>query len=563
MSKFKINPSVDLQNLVNTHYASLKLNESMLVKALIGENDLDKLTVQSGEFYIQSAYTAIYGRINQEIVSMYRVLEAVRQFYLVETIISQITDDALAPRVGSDDIIKFSCKDESIQKELDELVDDLGLNSIIQNITPDLIFYGSYTLETSIEQAKTVKAEESIEGKEYETKPKGIVALKDNVDQGSVVPLTQEAKKIGYLSRDRFSGQIKFHTEADFIHFSLGGSRIRVDLNTWLPDSKILHNKQLGKLLDSIPRYIRIGKSIFYGMTNKLRELELLEKLVPATKINKLSQGNILGISLPENYDLKAGMLAARELEGMINRKVNVDPQTGELTAEAILSIAGRTRVVPTFGDKGDVSRIDTKSEDVDDITGQTKELREMILDSIGVPSELIYKSENDASKNDTLKRYSKYLRKLKRVQKAISEGCLQVAYIHLAERGFKFEEKDVEVVFLNSLIEIDNLDRLEYADVTTGLLKNLKDFFNDLADESSPYKAMVDLEKVAEFMEGHLKTVGLADALKLKKEGGQGIINNPSEVQPDDADLDLAGLEDETEVPSDVEPELGSEEEI
>lgn len=563
MSKFKINPSVDLQNLVNTHYASLKLNESMLVKALIGENDLDKLTVQSGEFYIQSAYTAIYGRINQEIVSMYRVLEAVRQFYLVETIISQITDDALAPRVGSDDIIKFSCKDESIQKELDELVDDLGLNSIIQNITPDLIFYGSYTLETSIEQAKTVKAEESIEGKEYETKPKGIVALKDNVDQGSVVPLTQEAKKIGYLSRDRFSGQIKFHTEADFIHFSLGGSRIRVDLNTWLPDSKILHNKQLGKLLDSIPRYIRIGKSIFYGMTNKLRELELLEKLVPATKINKLSQGNILGISLPENYDLKAGMLAARELEGMINRKVNVDPQTGELTAEAILSIAGRTRVVPTFGDKGDVSRIDTKSEDVDDITGQTKELREMILDSIGVPSELIYKSENDASKNDTLKRYSKYLRKLKRVQKAISEGCLQVAYIHLAERGFKFEEKDVEVVFLNSLIEIDNLDRLEYADVTTGLLKNLKDFFNDLADESSPYKAMVDLEKVAEFMEGHLKTVGLADALKLKKEGGQGIINNPSEVQSDDADLDLAGLEDETEVPSDVEPELGSEEEI
>lgn len=547
--KFKINPAVNTRSLMEKHYQTVtKISESTLVRSLIGPNDIDKPTLMSGEFYIQSAYTAIYARVSNEISGMMRVLEAVRQFYLTEVILNQITDDALAPMVGSDAIFRYSSKDKEVQKELDNLVDRLSLNQMIQNITPDLCFYGEYALATEIDTPQQVKAEETLNGKEMTKPSRGLMELKDKVDQGTVISLSQDGRDIGFLSRDRFNGSVLFHHPSDFVKFTIGGSRIRVNLEAWVPESRIIQNKNLGTILEAIPRFLRIGKSVFYGLTNKLRELELLEKLVPATKINKLSQGNIISVSLPENYDLKAGMLAARELEGMINKKVNVDPQTGEITAEAILSLAGRTRVIPQFGEKGDVSKLDTKSEDVDDITSQTKELRELILDSIGVPAELIYKQEGDGSKNETLKRYSKYQRKLKRVQKALAEGLKQIAFIHLSNKGIEYDEKDIEVVFINALIEIDNLDRLEFAEATTNMLGNIKNFFADLSAEDSPYRDMIDLEKVAEFIDSNLKTIGLADTMTLKKEGGKGIVKKAPETATDD----IPGItDDETEDPT------------
>lgn len=572
MAKFKINPDVNTRSLMEKHLETIKIAESALVKQLIGDNNLDKMTLQTGEYYIQSAYTAIYQKLTNEIATQSRVLETIRPFYLTEVILNQITDDALAPMVGTEEIFKYSCKNPEAQKELDLLVERLELNQLVQNITPDLCFYGDYTLETEIDTERTVPANETLSGKEMKVPSRGLMDLKDKVDHGTVITLSQDGKQIGYLSRDKYNGKILFHHPSDFVKFTIGGSRVRVNLDTWLPEARIVGNKNLAQILDSIPRFLRIGKSVFFGITAKMRELELLEKLVPATKINKLSQGNIIGVNLPENYDLKDGMQASRELEGLINKKINVDPTTGEITAEAILSIAGRTRVIPVFGDKGELSKLDTKNDDADDLTSQTKELRELILDSIGVPSELIYKHEGDGSKNETLKRYSKYLRKLKRVQKAISEGLKQIAWIHLQNKGLKFDEKDIEVVFLNAQIEIDNLDKLEYAEATMNMLGNIKNFFGELASDDSPYREMVDLEKVAEYIDANLKLVGLADALKLKKEGGKGIVK-PADPMADDgmgddmgdddmgAEDDMDGLEDD-EAPMDDEPVDGEDEE-
>lgn len=549
MAKFKINPSVNTRSLMEKHLETMKIAESALIKQLIGPNELDKLTLQTGEYYVQSAYTAIYGKLTNEINNQYRILETIRPFYLTEVILNQIADDALSPVAGTEQIFKYSCKNKDAQKELDLLTDRLQLNQLVQNITPDLCFFGDYTLETQIDTERTVPANETLNGKEMKIPSRGLMDLKDKVDQGTVITLSQDGKEIGYLSRDKYNGKVLFHHPSDFVKFTLGGSRVKVNLDTWLPEAKMMHNKNLAHIIDAIPRFLRVGKSVFYGITAKMRELELLEKLVPATKINKLSQGNIIGVNLPETYDLKDGMLAARELEQLINKKVNVDPQTGEITAEAILSIAGRTRVIPVFGEKGELNKLDTKNDEADEITSQTKELRELILDSIGVPAELIYKNDGDGSKNETLKRYSKYLRKLKRVQKAISEGLKQVAMIHLQNKGIKFEEKDIEVIFLNAPIEVDNLDKLEFAEATVNVVKNIKDFFGELAAPDSPYREMVDLEKVAEFMESNFKLVGLSDAMKLKKEGGKGIVKD-EEPAVDDMD----GLEDD-ETPSD-EPE-------
>lgn len=487
--------------------------------------ELQRLDAMSAHYAV-AAYGAIYTKVSQRLKTIIKAVDNMRSFYLVDVILSQIAEDALAPKAGGDELVKFSHPDEKIQEELDDLHKRIGLDQLIENIAPDILAYGEYTLATVIDappepQTDQLNNDPSARRKRYKPKKaaKGVVDVTDIVDQGTVISLTQDGKVEGYLVLDELQGKVAIKETADYVKFSLGGQRVRVDVKGQLPNNYQM-NPVLKEAMRKIPRFIRIGKSELFAVLEKLKELELLEKLIPASKINKLSQGNLVGMNLPESFDLEAAQKAVKKVEGMINRKVNVDPQSGEITVESILSTAGKTKIMPLFGDKGSLQNMDYKQEEADSLMSDTKEIREIILDSVGVPSELIFKSDGD-SKADILKRYAKYVRKLKRLQKAISEGAKQIAYIHLANRGIAFKKEEVEVIFNNTLIEIDNLDTLEHADVTLGLLGNVRDFFNEMADDESAFRDNVRLDKVLEFIESNLKTIGLADAVELAKEGG------------------------------------------
>ena len=77
--------------------------------------------------------------------------------------------------------------------------------------------------------------------------------------------------------------------------------------------------------VDNLPTFIIIGAmksattSLYYYLSlhpeiymSKIKELELLEQLVPATKISKLSNGTILGMQVPPNYNVEKGLAAAK-----------------------------------------------------------------------------------------------------------------------------------------------------------------------------------------------------------------------------------------------------------
>lgn len=473
------------------------------------------------EFYSLTAYASVYTRVSQHLKGIIKAVESVRYFYLVEVMLNQITEDALAPRMGDDEILKFSCEDEDIQKELDELQKRIGLDQLIQNIAPDLLAYGEYTLKTKIDHIKEEKEDElNKKGKKIKPKPgKGLVDVTDIVEQGEVISLTQDGYVEGYLVMDKQHSRIEVKEVSDYIKFTLGGQRVKINIEEIVPRHAI-KDPVLKEIVDRIPRFIRIGRSEIFPVISKIKELELLEKLIPATKINKLSQGNLVGMNLPENYKLDEAIKAVKRIEGSINRKVAVDPVSNEITVESILSTAGKTKVIPLFGEKGRLEQMDFKDNEPDDLLGSTKEIRELILDSVGIPSELVFKSDSD-NRAEIIKRYAKYLRKLKRLQKAISLGCKQMAFIHLANKGYSFKEEQINVVFNNSLVEIDNLDKLEHADVTLSLLSNVRDFFNDMMEEDSPYRPMIKLDKVAEYIETNLATIGLADAILVPSEGG------------------------------------------
>jgi hypothetical protein len=561
--KVKVTPKV------NVH----RLSEGLAIKAYHVKNGIDlnayseALKVYQSEFdtnieknhSVLDAYTTIYSRVVESRLKIIQAVEAIaNSFYLVDVMVEQMTEDALSPEIGSNEILEIKYPtDPKIEKELQRLERRLDLDQKLLDITPDMIKFGEYVLKTEIDVGQTQEQKNDLGNGEIlvkKTKPKGLVALKDTVEQGMIVGLTQDGDQAGYLGIDE-RGALVRHENADFVKFTFGGQRVRVRLEDQIPWAK---SDKIRAFLETLPRYVRVGRSAIFKFIPKIKELELLEKLVPATKLSKLANVNIVGMNVPEQYDVDKGLAAAKRVENLINNKVGVDTQLREITVENIVAIAGRTKVVPTFGDKGQLNKLDYRIDEADDMASSADDLRKLICDSIGIPYELIYKTEGDANKGEILKRYARYLRRLKNIQRSLAEGVKQICAIHLANSGIDFKEDEIIVEFKNKLIEIDNLDKLEHADVTISFLSNIDEFFRKMMEPESPFKRLVDPTAVAEYFNRHLRTIGLDSAFRVESEGGlkaevpkpadDGMGDLGGDDSSDDLDTDDTDTSDDTE---------------
>jgi hypothetical protein len=543
--KIRINEAARKENNEN-------VNEGLLVRAALHPQlpqpelfaEALKLTNtynnHNDEYNILQAYAGIYTKVTGSMDKIIKSVDEIRGFYLVDVVLGQITEDALSPQIGTNEILKIKHPNRKIEKILQKLEKDLALDQLILNITPDLLAYGEYVLKVDFGKPLQFKDELTTGKTVVKQTGKGIVAIRDVVEQGKVVSLTQDADYKGYLAMEEDGKIVKYPTSY-FVKFTLSGQRVRVKLEDQVPFYNRKNNAKIQDLLEKLPRFIRVGKSVIYPFISKFKELELLEKLIPASKISKLSNVNLVGMQVPPKYDLEQGLHAAKRVEGIVNNKVGVDRKLGEVTVQSVLSLAGRTKVIPLFGEKGSLEKLDFKNDEADDLTGSAKDVREIIMDSIGIPFELVFKSEGD-NKGELLKRYARYLRKLKNVQRSIVEGVKQICKIHMESLGEEFDETELEVEFLNKLIEIDNLDKLEHADVTVSLLGNVKNFFSDLTEDGSPYRDSIDLNHVADFIDQNLRTIGLSDAIKTKNEGGPDI---QLAKEPEDDGTDSDGADD------------------
>jgi hypothetical protein len=561
VKKIKINPAINLNEGQNNsdvqpHVKGESINEGVITRSSlhpqVPQVDLFTEALKLNNRYnsathkdlnILQAYTQIYSKATGSMYKIIQEVDQIRSFYLVDVILGQLTEDALTPEIGTDEILKIKYpKDKGIEEKLQKLEKDLNLDQLLLDITPDLLAYGEYVLRVDYGKILEMKDELGTKNKTYKKQEgNGVIALRDIVEQGKVVSLTQEAENKGYLYMDE-EGKIIKTPASTFIKFTLNGQRVRVRIEDQAPFTKSKSDK-VRSILATLPRYVRIGKSQIHPFISKFKELELLEKLIPATKISKLSNVNLVGMQVPGKYNIEQGLEAAKRVEGIINNKVGIDKKLGEITVESVLSIAGRSKVVPLFGDKGALDKMDFKSDEPDDLLGSANDVRALILDSVGIPFELLYKSDGE-SKGELLKRYARYLRKLKNIQRSLIDGVKQLCAFHMESLDIdKYDEDDLEVEFLNKLIEIDNLDKLEHADVTVSLLGNVKDFFGTLTEEDSPFKEAVDLNEVADYINRNLRTIGLADALLSKNEGGPDIkLETPED---DGADSDAFGDSD------------------
>lgn len=451
---------------------------------------------------VAAAYSTIYTRVSQSRRKLIREVERMRQFYLVDVILTQLTEDALTPEITTGDIVEVTSPKKEIQYEIDYLEEKFDLDQLILTITPDLLAYGEYTLATQVNVNPNAS-------NLYESKTEyGLIELLDNLDQSSVIALSRYSAIDGYLILDEH-GQIKKRLPCDFVKFTLLSQRLRIDIH-----------QEFGivtpKLSREVPRFIRVGRSVIYSVLSKLKELELIEALVPATKISKLSSGSLIGIQVPAGYEIDKALDAAKKVESLINKKMGIDPKLEELTIENIMNAAGRLKVVPIFGDKGTLSKLDYKSEEPEELLSSIVDIRKTILSSVGIPYEVLFGGE-ETKRGEIIRKFGRYLRKLKAIQKSLEEGLRQIIYIHLVNKGIPFTSEDIRVEFYNKIVDMESLDRLEYIDTTVAILKNIDEFMEKLSSYEG-VKDAINFREYMRFLNNELNIVGFNEIINVEK---------------------------------------------
>ncbi len=432
-------------------------------------------------------------------------IKKIEDFYIFQILLSQFIDDAVAPDVYTSEILTVTSPNPKYNEKLQEFQEKFNLDLLALDILPELVKYGSYCLKPEV------------------ASDKGIVDLCDVVNSEYIIPVTKHGEIEGYIYQDLTSSSqdLKVAPVSEFVNFSMAGEKLRIETS----NEYQAYSQETSTKSQKLPTYLRIGKSMFYAMRTKIKELQLLEALVPASKLAKLSNGSIVGVRVPASYGINQAIKFSKKVENSINKQVGINPHTDKMTIENMMNTSGRIKTVPIFGDKGMLDKLDYKSDEPDDLLSSVTDLRQVICTIAGVPYELIFGGED--SKGAILKRHSRYIKKLRSIQSAIARGVVDLLMVHFGNLGEAFEDvtrSDINVALSQKLVEIENLDQLEFVDGSIAMIKSVIEFTNEIANEDeSTIAEYVDTKELANWVGGQLKLIGLniIDQKKLDKDLG------------------------------------------
>jgi len=437
---------------------------------------------------LAQAWLTTYSKVIQGRRQFLNEVDKVKSFYLVDALVRNIAEDALTPDITSGEIVELSSPISEVDKELKVLQERFDFDQMVGDIILDLLRQGEHTLRN------VVKAGE------------GVTDIVDDVDQTKVVGFYRQGFPSVFLFEHR--NELLVKRAYEFAHFVVNKNRLRI----CVADEFEVMQKGKETPLDPhgrvLPSYVRIGRSVFYGVLSKIKELMLIEMLVPTKKLNDILKGNIVGLQMPASTTAKDGFEAARKYEKFLNKKLGLDRGTQDFSASDVASVAGAIKILPMFGDKGALQSLSDVKEDrsLEALGDRIEDSRKVICTSIGYPYELLF--EGNESKGDLLKRYGRYVRQLKAIQSSVSSGLKQISLAHLVNKGFKVNHRDIVVNFRNVLVEVDTLDRIEIFDALISILGNVQRAVDELLDHEQLRK-VVDLEKFAGWMHKQMSVFG------------------------------------------------------
>lgn len=439
--------------------------------------------------------SALYTQSIARKADVIKTVQRYRENYLYVGILQLLIEDALSHNPVTNDLVQITSDNSVFNKHLQELQERVDIDGYVSSIVEDMLSLGEYML--------------SVECKPGE----GVTKLRDDLDQSRLIAVYDYNLPAYFLelAEDRTFKGVTQIEPWKILHFCYGYSKLRM---------KIEGRTQ--------SQYVRIGKPIMWGTFNLINYLDILTALVPAQYVQKLNSTSIIGVSVPEGMAPDEALKTAQRYEGLLN-KFNETSDNEELTAQ-ILKAIGKFKVIPVWGDRGQLNRMDPRWEEMTDVP-VLEDIRRSIMASVGVPYNFIFGGEGD--KNQTLKQFSRYLRKLALIQRAVKEGLTQLALIHLInveedpEKKLQPSIKDIQVRFTNQLISVEELDKLEFVDTLIAVVKNSVESINSIAASAG---ATINAPVLEDFLVKYLQMVGMENIFNLpegvidlnQQQGGQ-----------------------------------------
>jgi hypothetical protein len=436
---------------------------------------------------VRESWMQLYMKTVQSRKQFIREMDKVKSFYLVDALARGVADDALTPDITSGEIIQLGSNDKAIAKELEVLQNRFDFDQLINDFIIDLLRQGEHIL------SHTVK------------KGEGVVDIRDDVDQTNVLAFYKYGFPAVYLMNT--GKDMKIYPPYAYSHFAINRYKLRVQVqrefgDQWVPGV-------LDEYTQTLPSYVRAGRSIFYGVLSKIKELMLIELLIPTKKLNDIMKGNLVGLRMPQGTSAKDGFEATRTYEKFLNKKVGLDRGTEDFSAADIASIAGLLRVMPIFGDKGTLESLSDVKEDrsLESLEDRIEDSRRVVCTSVGYPYELLFSSEGER-RGELLKRYGRYIRTLKSIQTSVVIGMKQICLAHLVNCGIQVTPDDIIVDFRNKLIDVDELDKIELLDAVMGIVENVNGTVTGFL-ENEDLAGIVDLEKYKAWLHAQVSIFG------------------------------------------------------
>jgi hypothetical protein len=438
--------------------------------------------------------SAVLGQTILDKQRMIEVVEAYKDTFFHQMIVNLLVDDALSVDPVTGNVVEITTVNETLKPIVEGLQERIDLDAFISSIVEDVVAYGDYVVRVVNDGRK-------------------VVALEDDIDQKKVVVVYKAGRPVCLVD---YSEVMKNSDDAmmsyvEFLHFSVSPRKVRLKL----PDRVY---EQVAK--EGFTEYVRIGKPLFWGLWDLLNSLYILMVFYPIFAVQKLNATTIVGVRVPPETSVQRAWEIARKYQELLNVYTTVD-ERGRVALVDVIDTIGRYKVVPIWGDeKGFVQLTDPRLEEsfALDIVD---ELKVTLCASLGVPYSFLFGSREGATKLDTLKSFSRYVKKVASIQRAIREGLYQLVRIEARLNGLgDISVEEVDVRFRNALISTEHLDKLEFM---AGMIDTVRSSVEAVNEIAGMFEAKVNKEKVIEFLNSYLGMVGLDGVLEVEKgvEGG------------------------------------------
>jgi len=485
------------------------------------------LTDRSRRYFL----SAILGQPILDKQRMIETVEAYKDTFFHQMIVNLLVDDALSMDPVTGDVVEITTVNESLKPIVEGLQERIDLDAFISSIVEDVVSYGDYVVRVVNDGRK-------------------VVALEDDIDQKKVIVVYKAGRPVclvdySEVSKNSDNAMLNY---VEFLHFSVNPRKIRLKL----PDKVY---EQVAK--EGFTEYVRLGKPLFWGLWDLLNSLYILMVFYPIFCVQKLNATTVIGVKVPQETSVQRAWDIARKYQELLNVYTTVDDR-GRVALVDVIDTVGKYKVVPVWGDeRGFMQLADPKLEEsfALDIV---EELKVTLCAALGVPYNFLFGSREGMSKLDTLKSFSRYVKKVASIQRAIREGLYQLVRIEAKLQGIgDIPVEDIDVRFRNALISTEHLDKLEFI---TGMIETVRGTVESVNEIAGVLEGTVDKEKVIDFLNDYFGLVGLEGVIQIGK-GSEGGESEVQEAGLGETDW-LGGGEEEFELGAEGEFPFEAEEE-